>query len=231
MHSVEIISEDTLLVRFHEDLHVASAKVLALSKQIAEHYPHQTSDIVIAYKSLSITVDLTASYPQNIAHAVDVHIRSLQDAAAENNTQPIEIPCFYSQEVAPDLNRLATDCQLSVDDLIALHSKKTYYVFAIGFSPGFPYLGEVDNKIATPRLSKPRLRVPKGAVGIADNQTGIYTKASPGGWNIIGRCPIDLFDNSQLEKDSPISLLQTGDRVIFKSIDRSTYISLGGDFE
>jgi KipI family sensor histidine kinase inhibitor len=97
-------------------------------------------------------------------------------------------------------------------------------VYAIGFAPGFAYLGQVDERIAAPRLATPRQKVPRGAVGIADRQTAIYPAASPGGWNLIGLCPQSMFDPNA----DPSMPVQVGDRVRFKGIDRQSFLELGG---
>ena len=99
-------------------------------------------------------------------------------------------------------------------------------MYAVGFAPGFAYLGEVDDRIATPRLSSPRLKVPKGAVAIADRQTAVYPSQSPGGWNIIGLCPVNIFD-AKSSIPMPISV---GDSVKFYAIDKQEYLDLGGNF-
>jgi len=99
-----------------------------------------------------------------------------------------------------------------------------YRVYAIGFAPGFAYLGEVDARIAAPRLATPRKKVPKGAVAIADRQTAVYPAVSPGGWNLIGLCPVDMFNPNA----KPTMPVQVGDKVQFKSIEREEFLSLGG---
>jgi len=113
---------------------------------------------------------------------------------------------------------------MSVEQVISLHQAQEYRVYAIGFSPGFAYLGEVDERIAMPRLATPRLKVPKGAIAIADRQTAIYPAQSPGGWNIIGSCPVDMFNPNK----KPIMPVSVGDRVKFYAIDKQQYLALGG---
>ena len=119
---------------------------------------------------------------------------------------------------------------LTVEQVIAIHQSVEYRVYAIGFAPGFAYLGEVDERIASSRLATPRQKVPKGAVAIADRQTAVYPAISPGGWNLIGLCPTLMFDPSK-EPSMPV---KTGDRVVFEAISREEFIDLGGqlnDFE
>jgi KipI family sensor histidine kinase inhibitor len=136
----------------------------------------------------------------------------------------MSIPVYYDSSVGLDLVSLAQNKELSVEDVIRLHVQKDYFVYAIGFAPGFPYMGEVDKKIATPRLANPRAKVPKGSVGIADIQTAIYPKQSPGGWQIIGRTPTPMFDASY----DGLSYLRVGDKVNFEPISQEMFKKLGG---
>lgn len=130
----------------------------------------------------------------------------------------IELPIYYHPEVAPDLEMLAISNGLSVDEVIEIHSAQVYTVASMGFSPGFAYLAGLDTRLATPRLAKPKL-VQRGSLGIADDQTGIYPSASPGGWNIIGNCPVTLFD---LEKD-PMTPFCVGAKVKFSAITKDEF--------
>ena len=139
-------------------------------------------------------------------------------------TKDVLLPVYYGDECALDIQQLAADKNLSTEDIINIHLNGRYQVYTIGFAPGFAYLGEVDARIASPRLTTPRAQVPKGSVGIADRQTAIYPAVSPGGWNIIGNCPIQMFNpNAQ-----PCMPLATGDSVRFRRIERDEFLALGG---
>lgn len=131
----------------------------------------------------------------------------------------VEIPVCYGGSFGPDLEVVANHSGLSPEEVIAIHSSTEYLVYMIGFSPGFPYLGGMDESLATPRRSSPRLAIPKGSVGIGGAQTGIYSIESPGGWQIIGRTPQSLF---QPDHPSP-SLLRSGDKVRFRPISEGDY--------
>ena len=137
----------------------------------------------------------------------------------------IRLPVWYASESGPDLDALAERANMSVSDVIDLHASTEYRVYAIGFAPGFAYLGQVDERIAAPRLSTPRQSVPRGSVAIADRQTAIYPAASPGGWNLIGRCPTRMFNPDA----DPCMPVQVGDRVSFEPIDKERYLELGGE--
>ncbi|WP_374713440.1 5-oxoprolinase subunit PxpB [Symbiobacterium terraclitae] len=132
-------------------------------------------------------------------------------AAAGEDGREVEIPVVYGGEYGPDLEAVAAHTGLAAHEVVARHSGRLYRVYCLGFSPGFPYLGELDPALSVPRLSDPRVRVPGGSVGIGGAQTGIYPAASPGGWRLIGRTPVRLFDPDR----TPPALLQPGDRVRF----------------
>ncbi|MGH9898241.1 MAG: 5-oxoprolinase subunit PxpB, partial [Pyrinomonadaceae bacterium] len=148
-----------------------------------------------------------------IAQIIKKHIACMQ-IATEEKSRVIEIPVCYRSEFAPDLDLVAKHNSLTVDEVISIHVAGEYLVYMLGFMPGFPYLGNMSEKIATPRLPVPRREVPAGSVGIGGLQTGIYPYQSPGGWNIIGRTPLRLFD---LQRQPP-NLLQIRDKVRFNSI-------------
>ncbi len=131
----------------------------------------------------------------------------------------VEIPVCYDPEFALDLERVADHAQISPNEVVDLHSAANYRVNCIGFTPGFPYLTGLPKKLATPRHATPRKEIPAGSVAIGGVQTGIYPLRSPGGWNVIGRTPLRLFDP---QKDPP-ALLQTGDRVRFRVITREEF--------
>ena len=132
---------------------------------------------------------------------------------------PVEIPVLYGGPWGPDLEEVAAHCGMTPEQVIAAHSAPCYRIYMLGFTPGFPYLGGMDPRLATPRRKEPRIRIPAGSVGIAGSQTGVYPIESPGGWQLIGRTPLRLFD---LGSDPPI-LLQAGRSIRFVPIDEPTY--------
>jgi len=131
----------------------------------------------------------------------------------------IRIPVVYGGVHGPDLEEVASYHQISPEEVIQLHCSNPYLIYMIGFMPGYPYMGELPQALVTPRLKTPRLLVPKGSVAIAQRQTGIYSMESPGGWQILGRTPVELFDPG---KDPP-ALLQMGDFVQFYPIDEREF--------
>ncbi len=136
----------------------------------------------------------------------------------------VEIAVCYGGEFGPDLARVAAQAKLAPEEVIKRHAKAEYRVALVGFAPGFPYLLGLPRELATPRLAKPRTVVPAGSVGIAGEQTGIYPLATPGGWNLIGRAAVRLFNPHQ---DMP-ARLQAGDRVKFRAVSREEFAQLEG---
>lgn len=136
------------------------------------------------------------------------------------------IPVAYGDDFGPDLQFVAGWSKLTDDEVVKVHTSKTYTVITLGFTPGFVYMGEVDPSIAAPRLETPRVRIPKGSVGIAGRMTGIYGLESPGGWRLIGRTPLTMFDYRR----SPPIPISPGDEVEFKRINAREFEKLLGTF-
>ena len=177
-------------------------------------------DVVQAYTSVAIFFTLNGC---DYATASD-RVRSLADksSAEVEESRLFRIPCCY--ELGLDLARVAEHTGLSADEVIRLHTASPYTVYAIGFCPGFPYLGYLPKKLSgVPRLPSPRLRVERGSVGLTGRQTGIYTEPRPGGWNILGRTPLELVNVAD-----GYFPLRTGDRVQFTRIDDSEFRRLDG---
>jgi len=147
------------------------------------------------------------------------NILSNKNFTNNNKIKTWEIPICYDKDFAIDLNEISTKCKIDVDQVIKKHNNKTYEVDIVGFLPGFLYLGKLDDSLHLPRKNNPRTHIPEGSIGIAGNQTGIYNIESPGGWNIIGRTPLRLFDKL---KNPPIKIKQ-GDKIIFKEITKEEF--------
>ncbi|MBB6218586.1 KipI family sensor histidine kinase inhibitor [Anaerosolibacter carboniphilus] len=134
----------------------------------------------------------------------------------------IEIPIVYGGTYGPDIENVARHNGLSIEEVIDIHTAREYLIYMLGFTPGFPYLGGMDERIATPRLKEPRTKISGGSVGIAGNQTGIYPIDSPGGWQLIGKTPLKLYE---AKRERPI-LLDPGDYIKFVSITEKEYIQI-----
>lgn len=181
-------------------------------------------EFIPSYHSVTIFYGTGTTF-QEIAKWVD-EIMSTGDVDGQDKTNPtgrlIKIPVCYGGEYGPDLDCVAQFHNFSPKEVIQKHTGAEYLVYMIGFMPGFPFMGGLDPELATPRLSRPRSLVPKGSVGIAGAQTGLYPLDSPGGWQLIGRTPLIMF-NAQ---EDPPTLLQSGDRVRFVSITPEEYLGM-----
>ena len=174
-----------------------------------------------AYCSLLVSFDACA-----VDHAqVEATLRGYEKRAqkiALPTPRLVEIPVCYGGEFGPDLEEVAVARGLRPERVIELHSSQTYHAYFLGFAPGFAYLGDLPDSLATPRLATPRRKVPAGSVGIAGKQTAVYPFATPGGWNLLGRTPLRMF---QAERE-PMGLLDVGDEVRFRPIAREEFSAL-----
>ncbi len=167
-------------------------------------------DLVPSYRSLMVVYDPLVISLDSLESQMNAIWNALDDARLPD-PRTVEIPVVYGDKYGPDLEWIADYHKMTPQDVIRLHTQPTYQVYMIGFMPGYPYMGEVPDELVTPRRKTPRTHVPRGSVGIAQKQTGIYPVASPGGWQIIGRTPVRLFD----PQGKPPSFLEMGDRVKF----------------
>tara|TARA_R110000822_G_scaffold159476_24_gene299515 strand:- start:42621 stop:43298 length:678 start_codon:yes stop_codon:yes gene_type:complete len=223
--NITVAGENSLMVYFGEDASPAvSARVQHAVHLLEGALGDVLIDMVPSYASLLVIYDLFRTDFHTIRPQIRDALAGLDNVEVQDGAL-VELPVYYSVESGPDLDALANRANLSVDEVVALHQAQEYRVYAIGFAPGFAYLGQVDERIAAPRLATPRQQVPRGAVGIADRQTAIYPAASPGGWNLIGLCPQLMFDPN----NDPSMPVQVGDRVRFRGIDRQTFLDLGGE--
>jgi inhibitor of KinA len=200
---------NALLFRFAEALGDDTfAKGCAIAAELERHPPAGMIEFVPAFTTVLVVFE-TADQPG--AAAPELARRLERCAVKESLASPVkEISVVYD---GPDLKRVADIHQLAVEEVAKLHSATIYKVYMLGFSPGFPYLGDLDSRLHTPRLSSPRPRVPAGSVAIGGSHTGIYSVDSPGGWNIIGHISAKLFDSTRDGRE--MFLLRHGDRVRF----------------
>ena len=162
--------------------------------------------LLVYYDPLQVTLPMLQEEISGLA---------IVEEASRDEYRIVEIPTLYGGEHGPDLEFVAQNASMSEAEVIALHSGTDYLVYTMGFSPGFPYLGGLNTKLHTPRLQSPRTLIPAGSVGIAETQTGVYPVASPGGWRLIGRSPLRLFDPFA----SPPTVINAGDRVRFVPLE------------
>ncbi|MBS16774.1 MAG: 5-oxoprolinase subunit PxpB [SAR202 cluster bacterium] len=191
--------DSTLVIEFGKDIDVYTNKLVqfVFSKTEKRLYKNLfIKDVYPTYKSLVINYDNLAIDYQALKKKIEPLIFEIIDNYDKNvsNDKVLEIPVKYGGEFGPDLKIMSKKLNISEESIINIHSSAIYRIYMIGFMPGFPYLGGLDERISFPRLSTPRIKVPAGSVGIAGKQTGIYPFESPGGWNIIGRTELSLFD-------------------------------------
>lgn len=220
---IEPIAEGSLLVRFQHPANATLAiHIGECARDIMQSFAHGLMNVTPSYTTLLIDY-LPYRLAQNDLMAQLTSLLNQPRQANQTNANIIELPVYYHPDVGPDLIRYQEQ-GLSLQEVIQLHTSVTYTVCAIGFAPGFAFMTEVAEPLRRPRRDAPRLMLPKGSVGIAENQTAIYPNASPGGWNIIGNCPVNLFNPNQ----TPMSPWQIGSQVQFRSIEREEFVQLGG---
>ncbi|WP_238899021.1 5-oxoprolinase subunit PxpB [Clostridium sp. YIM B02500] len=220
------ISETAALVEFgrkiSEDI---NKKVRTFCTYLDEKPFYGMVEYVPAFTSVSVIynpLDMDSEAPYEVVKAILDNIISKLDFSLGDEEHIVEIPVCYGGEFGQDIEQVAKINNITVDEVIKIHSEGKYLVYMIGFAPGFPYLGGMSEKIAAPRRESPRIAIPAGSVGIAGMQTGVYPIETPGGWQLIGKTPLKLFD---LKRNSK-SLLKAGDIVKFYPISYEEYVQL-----
>lgn len=220
---IKIASVDSVIIYFSDLISKDVSLEVKSSYRILKELNNNTFiEIIPSYTSILITYDIfkydykeIKVYLENILKNVDIK-NSLEEI--------INIDVYYGLEVGLDLQHVSSTSNLSVAEVINIHSSQLYDVYAIGFLPGFAYLASVDERISIPRLSSPRKKIPKGSVAIANNQTAVYPQDSPGGWNILGKTTFELFDKT-LESLSPITIES---KIKFNVISKDEFLLQGG---
>ena len=222
---IEVVAIDCLMVRLFEVIAEANMPwMLAATQRLRAEFGTALVDLVPSYTTLMVHYDLRELTPTQARELIDLALTDLQPQA-QGSGQCHVLPVWYDLSVGPELTLLSQRSGLTVEDVIRRHSAHEYQVFALGFAPGFAFMGLVDEMLATPRLNTPRKRVAAGSVGIAERQTAAYPVVSPGGWNLIGRTPAKLFDRAR----DGYSLMQPGDTVRFAPVSHTEFVNLGGD--
>jgi inhibitor of KinA len=200
-------------------------RVRAVTARIDAEPPLGFVDRVPAFASLVVHYEPVLIHAADSGSPHDAFVAALQHLLADvrDDALPpprtVEVPVCYGGELGPDLEDVARQHGIDANEVIDIHASGDYLVYMVGFMPGFAYLGGLSSRIATPRRQTPRTAVPAGSVGIGGEQTGVYPLVSPGGWNLIGRTPLRIFDIGRIEP----ALLVTGDRVRFVPISFSEF--------
>ncbi len=192
-------------------------QVFSFTKYLINNKIDEIINIHPSYNSVMVSLSSNMRIKQVLAFLEEAIPRAKDEVTPKR--RDLKVPVVYGGEYGPDLKRVSKHSGLNESQVIERHSQCTYLVYFIGFSIGFPYLGGMDESISTPRLDSPRKRVDSGHIGIAGGQTGIYPLSSPGGWNLIGKTPINVFNIN----DPDSSFLRMGDRLKFFSIEESKF--------
>ncbi|GAA0435351.1 5-oxoprolinase subunit PxpB [Lentibacillus halophilus] len=215
----QVAGDAAIRIQFNEEVSPElNRKIRAFCKRLSDHAVRGVTEWVPAYHTVHVY------YEPDVVSYENLHDRLLDIAYSDSECPKetvtrVKIPVLYGGKAGPDIAQVADSSGVSEQRVMEKHAGVDYLIYMIGFLPGFPYLGGLPEDLATPRLDNPRSHVPEGAVGIAGSQTGIYPLASPGGWNIIGRTPVKLFDPS---RDDPF-LYRAGDRIRFVPISEREY--------
>lgn len=215
------LGDAALIVQFGDTISTDVHRNVAAFAQCLESQPFPGFiEAVPAYCTLTIYYNPTQVGERENAAPYEQVAQYLYPMAAcittdtQQHARLVEVPVCYGGLFGPDLEFVAQHSDLSAEEVVAIHAQREYLVYMIGFAPGFPYMGGMDSRISAPRKEAPRSRIPAGTVGIANIQTGIYSLETPGGWQLIGRTPLTLFNHER----EPASLLQAGDKVRFVPI-------------
>jgi inhibitor of KinA len=228
------LGDQAILIQLGEDINIATHQKIQIITSYLDDRPFEWmiefipafTTITIFYDPIKITpLNQGSHLPYYFVYEQLTNLLSSLTTGKTIESKTITIPVCYGGELGPDIKTVAQLNDLTIEEVIDIHTSGDYLVFMIGFAPGFPYIGGMSKKIATPRRKSPRLKIPERSVGIAGEQTGVYPIETPGGWQIIGRTPLQLF--RPLE-ESP-SLLKAGDKIKFKSISYKEYLEWEND--
>jgi len=215
-------SDQAVLVYLGNEIGLAAhERVLKLLQSLEKKPPKWLRNVQPAYCSLLVTFDTSQADHEGVEDALrEYEARSETMRVGKRKT--VEIPVCYDEEFGPDLHDVASFHRLTPARVVQLHCGQAYHAYFLGFAPGFAYLGDLPNEIATPRRESPRRQVPAGSVGIAGRQTAVYPYSTPGGWRLLGRTPVRMFRGGR----KPGPLISIGDAVQFRAISRNEYYQL-----
>ncbi len=221
MQKIKILTagDSSLLVEFGSEISPeVNQRITATVQLMKEQHIEGVVDLIPAFTSLLVNYDPRVISYEKIKKRISCLVR-LEASAKEKRKRILEIPVCYGGEYGPDLEAIAANAGLSPEEVIRIHASQDYLIYMLGFLPGFAYLGGLDERIHTPRLANPRIKIRAGSVGIGGSQTGIYPLDSPGGWQLLGMTPVKTYDP---EREEPI-LYQAGDYIRFVPVEEAQY--------
>ncbi|MDR1916194.1 MAG: 5-oxoprolinase subunit PxpB [Synergistaceae bacterium] len=212
--------DSCLVVEFSDSIDMeANLRLQSLRRELSKTHIPGVLEYVPTYRSLAVYFNPLSISRAELERLIDRTMDSL-DPSARGVRRVLVMPVAYGGEFGPDMKNVSEHTGMSEEEIVRRHTGLDYYCYMLGFTPGFSYLGGMDESLATPRLRNPRLLIPAGSVGIAGKQTGAYSIDSPGGWQLIGRTPLRLFDPSDSENPT---LIDSGDWIRFRSISSDEY--------
>lgn len=221
MQNIRILTagDSSLLIEFGNEISPeVNRKIAAVVELMREQHIEGVVDVIPAFCSLLVNYDPRVIRYEKMKKRMESLLR-VDIKVGEGRRKIFEIPVLYGGEYGPDLGNIAEHAGLSEDEVVKIHSSRDYLIYMLGFLPGFCYLGGLDERIHTPRLANPRLKIRAGSVGIGGSQTGIYPLDSPGGWQLMGMTPVKTYDP---EREVPI-LVEAGNYIRFVPVDEAEY--------
>jgi KipI family sensor histidine kinase inhibitor len=229
MQNVKILTagDSSILIQFGNSIDPEiNGKIAATVQLMREQHIEGVVDIIPAFCSLLINYDPRVISYDRMKTRME-QILSMEIAAGTRKKKVYQIPVCYGGSFGPDLDNIAEHAALTPQEVIDIHTSTDYLIYMLGFLPGFTYLGGLDERIHTPRLANPRIRIPAGSVGIGGSQTGIYPMDSPGGWQLMGMTPVKTYDPN---REVPI-LVEAGDYIRFVPVDEAEYERIKAEVE
>ena len=225
MPVIERAGLDSVMIRLFDTIDVGNMdRLLSVVNALKTALGGALIDVTPSYTTVLLHYDSYRMDEAAVRGVIQQVLKQPVSAPSDDEARTHVLPVWYDSSVGPELDVLARRFDGDIQEVITRHQQLAYRVFALGFAPGFGFMGVVDEGLETPRLATPRKRVPKGSIGIAGRQTAAYPADLPGGWNIIGRTPVALFDKSR----EGYTLYRTGDVVRFEAISRQVFLDLGG---
>ena len=225
--NIEFVAENAVLLTWPEVIEPEQHQQIILIEQaIKQHFSCVILESITSYNSLILYYQFQKITQTQLVEQLTTLININHKLDNSINNTIIEIPVYYGEEAGWDLRSLAGEKNISIEEIIHLHCSRQYRAYALGFTPGFCYLASLVPQLVLPRKAKPRIKVPTGAVAIAEQQTAVYPSESPGGWHIIGQTPKAMFS---MTKGIFTPTITVGDTVVFKAIDKTMFEHLGGE--